>query len=319
MNYYEHHLGDYAKDASHLSMVEEGAYRRLLDAYYTRERPLPGDAKQCAKLARAQSKADRDAVEFVLAEFFVLESDGCYHQGRADEEIEAYLEGEPERQQKREGARERQRRARERRRQLFELLRSHGIVADFSAKTADLEARLSRVTDGKSSPELSHPVTRDDTATKEGRKDTATQSPVPSPQSPEEEKKKNPAGSKKRPKKAPPDDFEVSERVRAWAQERGFDHLQQHLEAFLRKCRANGYAYADWDSAFMEAIREDWAKLRGRTANGAAPPPEAARASTTGALARMKADRMTPEEKAAADKARLEVMAALHQPRKATA
>lgn len=86
MNYYEHHLGDYAKDAAHLSLVEDGAYRRLLDAYYTREQPLPGDVRQCCKLARANTKTERDAVKYVLGEFFDLRPDG-YHQNRADVEI----------------------------------------------------------------------------------------------------------------------------------------------------------------------------------------------------------------------------------------
>lgn len=70
-----------------------------------------------------------------------------------------------------------------------------------------------------------------------------------------------------------PDDFDVSERVRAWAAEKGYDRLPEHLEAFKRKAVAKGYTYASWDDAFMEAIREDWAKLRGRAANGAAPAP----------------------------------------------
>lgn len=86
MNYYEHHLGDYVKDAGHLSMIEDGAYRRLLDAYYSRERALPADLKECCKLARASSKPEREAVAYVLREFFELRSDG-YHQGRADKEI----------------------------------------------------------------------------------------------------------------------------------------------------------------------------------------------------------------------------------------
>jgi len=86
VNYYEHHLGDYAKDASHLSLVEDGAYRRLLDAYYIREQPLPGDLKLCCKLARANTKPERDAVKYVLGEFFDLRDDG-YHQNRADAEI----------------------------------------------------------------------------------------------------------------------------------------------------------------------------------------------------------------------------------------
>jgi DNA-binding GntR family transcriptional regulator len=71
-----------------------------------------------------------------------------------------------------------------------------------------------------------------------------------------------------------PEGFAVSERVNRWAQEHGYDRLGEHLQAFARKCAANGYAYADWDSAFMEAIREDWAKLRGRSPAGVAPPPE---------------------------------------------
>lgn len=79
---------------------------------------------------------------------------------------------------------------------------------------------------------------------------------------------------KKTPKTGLPDDFGVSERVKAWAAEKGYGQLDQHLEAFRRKATANGYSYADWDAAFMEAIREDWAKLRGRAANGAAPPPD---------------------------------------------
>lgn len=72
----------------------------------------------------------------------------------------------------------------------------------------------------------------------------------------------------KRPSRGPmPDGFGVSERVKAWAAERGFDRLEDHLDAFRRKATANGYAYADWDAAFMEAVREDWAKLR-KTVNG---------------------------------------------------
>lgn len=72
-----------------------------------------------------------------------------------------------------------------------------------------------------------------------------------------------------------PAEFGISERVKAWAHEKGYGQLADHLEAFRRKVAANGYAYADWDAAFMEAIREDWAKLRGRSATaGQAPPPE---------------------------------------------
>ncbi len=61
-----------------------------------------------------------------------------------------------------------------------------------------------------------------------------------------------------------PDDFCISERVTKWAAEKGFDRLDEHLDAFVRKAKMKAYKYTDWDLAFMEAIREDWAKIRGR-------------------------------------------------------
>lgn len=59
-----------------------------------------------------------------------------------------------------------------------------------------------------------------------------------------------------------PADFGISERVEAWAEKHGHAKLDQHLESFRAKVAAHGYRYVDWDAAFMEAIREDWAKLR---------------------------------------------------------
>lgn len=58
-----------------------------------------------------------------------------------------------------------------------------------------------------------------------------------------------------------PEDFGLSERVKAWAAEKGHTNLAAHLEAFRLKAAAKDYRYADWDSALMTAIREDWAKL----------------------------------------------------------
>lgn len=58
-----------------------------------------------------------------------------------------------------------------------------------------------------------------------------------------------------------PAEFAVSDAVRAWAAERGLGRLEEHLAAFRLKCAANGYRYVDWDAAFMEAVRKDWAGL----------------------------------------------------------
>lgn len=89
MNYYEHHLGDYLRDTISLTMLEEGAYRRLLDVYYSQEVPLPANFAECCRLARAYTKAERDAVKVVLQRFFTATEDG-YRQKRADEEIARY-------------------------------------------------------------------------------------------------------------------------------------------------------------------------------------------------------------------------------------
>jgi hypothetical protein len=72
-------------------------------------------------------------------------------------------------------------------------------------------------------------------------------------------------------KRSLPDDFAISPGVEAWAAEKGFGDLASHLEAFKEKARANGYQYADWDSAFMGAIRNDWAGLRNGKAGTKAP------------------------------------------------
>jgi uncharacterized protein YdaU (DUF1376 family) len=85
LNYYEKHLGDYARDTTHLSMLQHGAYNLLLDRYYVKEAPIPAD--QVYGVAKATTKPERAAVDSVLREFFILQ-DGAWHKNRCDEEIE---------------------------------------------------------------------------------------------------------------------------------------------------------------------------------------------------------------------------------------
>jgi uncharacterized protein YdaU (DUF1376 family) len=179
VNYYEHHLGDWAKDTVHLTMLEEGAYRRLVDVYYVKEKPLPVAIRDIYKLARAAARPERDAVDSILREFFHEREDGWHHK-RCDEELARYAEGQEDAEGKRENDKERQRRARERRKQLFEQLRGHEIVPAWDTKTSELEALLSRVTastgHATSHAPVTPPVTCDNTA-------TSPQTPVTSPQS----------------------------------------------------------------------------------------------------------------------------------------
>lgn len=91
MNYYSRHIGDWMRDTAHLSEVEECIYSRMIDQYYSREKPLPCDQAMVCRLVRAASKEARKAVGVILAEFFVLEVDG-WHQKRCDAELQRFAE-----------------------------------------------------------------------------------------------------------------------------------------------------------------------------------------------------------------------------------
>jgi uncharacterized protein YdaU (DUF1376 family) len=76
VNYYPHHIGDYLRDTVHLTMIEDGAYRRMLDLYYASEKPLPLDLNWLCRLMRAERDEERTAVEFVLQHYFQKTVDG---------------------------------------------------------------------------------------------------------------------------------------------------------------------------------------------------------------------------------------------------
>jgi hypothetical protein len=57
-----------------------------------------------------------------------------------------------------------------------------------------------------------------------------------------------------------PEGFGISDRVRVWADSKGYGGLDRHLENFVSYAKRNGKSYADWDEALMTAIRDDWAK-----------------------------------------------------------
>jgi len=89
VNYYERHIGDYIRDTSHLSLLEHGAYTRLLDIYYARESGIPDD--QAERLVCARTEEERAAVRAVLKEFFTLDGKVWRH-ARCDAEIAAHHE-----------------------------------------------------------------------------------------------------------------------------------------------------------------------------------------------------------------------------------
>ena len=89
VNYYNHHIGDYLKDTAHLSLLEHGVYRRLIDVYYSREKPLPLDITECCRLIGAVTHSEKTATAKTLNEFFFNSAFGFTHK-RCDEEIAKY-------------------------------------------------------------------------------------------------------------------------------------------------------------------------------------------------------------------------------------
>jgi uncharacterized protein YdaU (DUF1376 family) len=89
LNYYSHHIGDYRRDTAHLTLIEHGVYRQMLDQYYLDERPIcANDAKLMRSLC-ARTADEMQVVKNVLADFFVLTESGYIHK-RCDVEIEAF-------------------------------------------------------------------------------------------------------------------------------------------------------------------------------------------------------------------------------------
>ena len=87
MHYYQFNIGDYLSHTKHLDVMEDLAYRRLLDLYYLHERPLNSGI---ASVARQIGMRDHETeVKSVLEEFFNLSDDGWINQ-RADKEIKHF-------------------------------------------------------------------------------------------------------------------------------------------------------------------------------------------------------------------------------------
>ena len=225
MHYYKRNIGDYAKKAGRLSLLEHGVYTLLIDACYDRER-FP-TLEEAIDWTWARSDEEVAAVKFVLARFFDLQ-DGVYVQKRIAEEVANYQQN----------AEKNKRIAIER-----EQKRTNRTRSVHEASPEQHEA-----------PPNQEPLTKNQEPLTKGKP------------------------ARKRATKTPlPENFKVSDRVAEWAKQHGHTRLDEHLEVFKRKCIANGYTYASWDDAFMEAVRGDWAKLNQPVRPGFTNPADVAR------------------------------------------
>lgn len=220
MNYYPFHIGDYLSATRHLSWEEDAAYRRLLDVYYTTEKPLPLDHRQACRLVLATTEPQREAVQTVLDEFFEKTEAGWINR-RCDEEIV--------------------------------------VMRDKQQKQRDKANKRWHKPEQEpgNAPAMPRHDASDATASKT---DANAMPPTPTP-TPTPNKRNTPRKARCTPM---PEEFGISQRVAAWAQEKKFTNLQPQFDAFVSYVKRKGATYVDWDEALMTAIRDDWAKVRGK-------------------------------------------------------
>jgi len=83
MHYYQHNIGDYLRDTAHLSVIEHGVYRLLLDWCYLNEAPI--STEKALRLGRGYP----NETQSVLSEFFLQTEIGWEHK-RVALEVAAY-------------------------------------------------------------------------------------------------------------------------------------------------------------------------------------------------------------------------------------
>jgi uncharacterized protein YdaU (DUF1376 family) len=213
MNYYKHHLGDYSKDTVGLTMLEHGAYRLLLDAYYATESPIAID--EAYAIAKAGSPEEKAAVDKVLRKFFTREGES-WGQKRVEQELHQY-------------------------RERVQMNREVGRLGGMPRKQEpETQTKPKRFPNGNPKETL-----------------TSNQEPI--------------TKKKTKPKTPLPDGFGVSDAIRDWAKANGYGRLDEHLAYFTDYALANSKTYADWDAAFRNAVKGNWARLSGNPKGATLP------------------------------------------------
>lgn len=90
MIFYPFNIGDYRKDAGHLTALEHGIYRSLIDSYYVNEGPLSADDAFLMRTHCIRTKDEIRAFNQIVSEFFILD-DGKYRHHGCDKVIDKIL------------------------------------------------------------------------------------------------------------------------------------------------------------------------------------------------------------------------------------
>jgi uncharacterized protein YdaU (DUF1376 family) len=89
LHYYTFNIGDYRRDTSHLTLLEHGIYRQLIDSYYLGEQPLCADDATLMRTHSIRTQEEEKAFRNVMNDFFERRDDGYHHRG-CEKNIEQY-------------------------------------------------------------------------------------------------------------------------------------------------------------------------------------------------------------------------------------
>lgn len=89
MHYYQFNIGDYRRDTGHLSLLEHGIYRSLIDSCYLNEIPLCEDDAILMRTHCIRTSEEEKAFKNVLRDFFILTKKGYTHK-KCLEQIKKY-------------------------------------------------------------------------------------------------------------------------------------------------------------------------------------------------------------------------------------
>lgn len=219
------YTGDYLRDTRHLTPQKHGVYLLLLMFCWDQKGPVPLDEQEAAGIANCRSADEIESLRYILARFFVRMDDGFYNKR---------MQLEVERSEALSRARaDAGRKGYESKRQ-SELREAQAIAKQLPSNC-------------QASASIPNP------------------NPIPTP---DQEKHMARQSAPPRPRKADaktpvPADFQVSERVRRWAEAKGWaKDLDAYLEAFKLAAEKGRLTYASHDAALMTSIRDDWGKVR---------------------------------------------------------
>jgi uncharacterized protein YdaU (DUF1376 family) len=87
MHYYKFNIADWSLHTSHLSLIEEAIYFRLVNYYYDTEKPIPHETHPVIRRLRLETESA--SVSVILDEFFTLK-DGQWFHSRCEKEIKDF-------------------------------------------------------------------------------------------------------------------------------------------------------------------------------------------------------------------------------------